>query len=343
MTNIKKTTMRDIAKRVNVSINTVSLALQNSELVHPETKARVLEAVQELGYAPNVMAQNLRRGVVHAIGVMIPDTNNFHFWDIVEGVQDEAYKNGYGVVLTNTRLNRERELETLRGLLENRYSGVVLATTYSEQFPAEMDNLLRLGGAVVTLGRTWKGADRISYFREDAAEMLLEHLYALGHRHIGFVLGVAKEGLAHERLVAYQNFIAERNLVPLLEKCGPTIPDSITATKRLLSNHPRPTAIMAVNDYLALGVYRAIGEHGLKIPDDISVAGFDNTMIAENLYPSLTSVDVGGWQIGSMAARLLFERIADPKRPQQIVEMPARLFARESTAPPNIKTTQSAD
>ena len=334
MAQSKKVTMRDIAERVNVSINTVSLTLQDSDLVHPETKARVLKAVRELGYAPNVMAQNLRRGSVRTIGVMIPDVHNFHFWDIVEGVQDEAYQNGYGVVLTNTSLNREREVETLRGLLESRYDGVILATTYSEQFPTEMHDLLRLGGAVVTLGRTWEGADRVSYFREDAAYMLLEHLYQLGHRRIGFVMGVAKEGLAAERINAYRSFVADHNLVSLLEHCGPTIPDSIAATNRLLESRERPTAIMSVNDYLALGVYRSIGEHGLKIPDDISVAGFDNTMISGNLYPSLTSVDVGGQDIGRVATRLLLERFADPRRPQQIVEMPARLVVRESTAPP---------
>ena len=334
MAQIKKVTMRDIAKRANVSINTVSLTLQDSNLVHPETKARVLHVVQELGYAPNVMAQNLRRGVVRMLGVMIPDTHNFHFWDIVAGVQDAAYQNGYGVVLTSTSLNREIELEALRGLLESRYAGVILATTYSEQFPPEMRDLLRRGGAVVTLGRTWDGADRVSYFREDAAEMLLDHLYALGHRRIGFILGVAREGLANERLKAYQKFIARHQLVPLLEKCGPTIQDSHAAASRLIARDPRPTAIMSVNDYLALGVYRSIAEHGLKIPDDISVAAFDNTMIGENLYPAITSVDVGGRDIGRVSARLLFERLADPKRPQQIVEMPARLVVRESTAPP---------
>lgn len=334
MAQIKKVTMRDIASHAKVSINTVSLTLQDSDLVHPETKARVLKSVKELGYAPNVMAQNLRRGVVRTIGVMIPDTHNFHFWDLVAGIQDEAYQNGYGVVLTSTRLDRDLELETLRGLLESRYAGVILATTYSEQFPVEMRDLLRRGGAIVTLGRTWEGADRVSYFREDAAEMLLDHLYSLGHRHIGFVMGVAREGLASERIQAYQKFIARNNLVQLLEKCGPTIEDSYAATSRLIARNPRPTAIMAVNDYLALGVYRSISEHGLKIPDDVSVAAFDNTLIAENIYPALTSVDVGGRDIGRVSARLLFERFADPKRPQQIVEMPARLIVRSSTAPP---------
>lgn len=326
--------MRDVAKRVNVSVNTVSLSLQDSDLVHADTKARVLQAVQELGYRPNVTAQNLRRGAVHTIGIMIPDVNNFHFWDIVDGTHDEAYQQGYGVVLTHTSLDRQRESETLRGLIERRYDGVILATTFSEQSPVEMRALIRQGGAVVTLGGTWDGADRVLYFTEATALLLLNHLYDLGHRAIGLVMGVARKDLASERLDAYQQFVQDRQLASLIEYCGPTIPESEAATLRLLQRDPRPTAIISVNDFLALGVYRALGSQGLRIPADVSVAGFDNTHIAESLYPALTSVDVGGRDIGRVSVRLLLERLADPKRPQQIVEMPARLVVRESTAPP---------
>ena len=338
MAKSQKITMRDVAKRVNVSVNTVSLSLQDSDLVHADTKARVLQAVQELGYRPNVTAQNLRRGAVHTIGIMIPDVYNFHFWDIVDGTHDEAYQHGYGVVLAHTSLDRERESETLRGLIERRYDGVILATTFSEQSPVEMRAQIKQGGAVVTLERTWDGADRVLYFTEATAFLLLNYLYDIGHRAIGLVMGVARKDLALERLQAYQQFVQDRQLVPLIEYCGPTVPESEAATNRLLQLEPRPTAIISVNDFLAMGVYRALGSHGLRIPEDVSVAGFDNTHIAGSLYPSLTSVDVGGRDIGRVSVRLLLERLADPKRPQQIVEMPARLVVRESTAPPPVGT-----
>jgi DNA-binding LacI/PurR family transcriptional regulator len=186
----------------------------------------------------------------------------------------------------------------------------------------------------VTLGRTWEGADRVLYFHENTAHVLIDHLYALGHRHIGFVMGVARKDLALERLLAYQNFVEKHQLASMIEYCGPTVPDSVEATNRLLQYRPRPTAIISVNDQLAMGVYRSLGLHGLRIPEDVSVAGFDNTHIAENLYPSLTSVDVGGREIGRISVQLLLQRLADPKRPQQIVEIPARLVPRESTAAP---------
>jgi len=334
MAKSQKITMRDVAKQANVSINTVSLALQDSELVHVDTKTRVLSAVQEMGYRPNVMAQNLRRGVVNTIGIMIPDVNNFHFWDIVDGTHDEANQNGYGVVLTHTSLNREQEIETLRGLIERRYDGVILATTYSEQSPIEMQKLIASGGAIVTLGHTWDGADRVVYFQEATANLLLQHLYDLGHRHIALVMGIARKGMAQERLDAYQRFVTKHDLVSMIEHCGPTVAECTEATNRLLQNQPRPTAIISVNDYLALGVYRSLGLHGLRIPEDVSVAGFDNTHMTENLYPTLTSVDVGGREIGRTSVELIVKRLINPKRPQQIVEMPSKLVVRESTAPP---------
>ncbi len=334
MTKSQKVTIRDVAQRVNVSINTVSLALQDSDLVHADTKARVLHTAQEMGYRPNVIAQNLRRGVVNKIGIMIPDVHNFHFWDIVEGTHNEAYQNGYGVEITHTSLDPEREVETLRGLIERRYDGVILATTHSVQSPIEMRSLIQRGGAVVTLGRTWDGADRVLYFQEKTADVLLNHLYELGHRHIGLVMGVAHKQIAEERLIAYQHFVKKYQLLSMIEYCGPTIPESTEATNRLLQYQPRPTAIISVNDYLAMGVYRSLGLNGLRIPDDISVAGFDNTHVGENLYPSLTSVDVGGQEIGRISVQLLIARLTDPKRPQQIIETTARLVQRESTAAP---------
>lgn len=337
MQKSQKVTMRDVAELANVSVNTVSLTLQDSDRVHADTKIAVLNAVQELGYRPNILAQNLRRGVVGTIGIMIPDVRNAHFWDIVEGTHDEAYQHGYGVVLTHTRLDQEQEIKFLRGLIERRYNGVILAQTYSEESPIEILSLIQHGGAVVTLGRTWEGADRVKYFQDNTADILLDYLYSLGHRRIGLVMGVARKELAQERLLAYQQFTKQYQLPSMIEYCGPTVPESVEATMRLLQNDPIPTVIISVNDHLAMGVYRGIGLHGLRIPDDVSVASFDNTHIAENLFPSLTSVDVGGSEIGRVSVQLLIQRLADPNCPQQIVEIPARLVIRESTVPPKVE------
>ena len=328
----QRVTMRDVATKANVSINTVSLALRDSDLVHPTTKAAVLAAVEELGYVPNLAAQNLRQGIVSTIGLIIPDIHNPHFWDIADGVENEARRRGYSVVLANSNLNPERELESLRGLLERRYAGLILAPHFvKEENLAQVQEYLQPHHPIVTFTKVWENVDHVWYYREAAGQVLLDHLYALGHRRIGFVLGVAREGLADERLRAYREFVRGRDLPDLVEKCGPTVPESIAATHRLLDRPAPPTAIMAVNDYLALGVVHAAAERGLSVPRDLSVAGFDNTSLGRYFSPALTSVDTGGSAIGEIAARLVFERIADPERPQQVVEIPPRLVVREST------------
>ncbi len=329
----QRVTMRDVALRANVSLNTVSLAIKGSDLLLPATKAAVMAIVHELGYVPNQAARNLRQGIVRTIGLMVPDIHNPHFWDIADGVENESRKHGYGVVLSNANLDPMRELESLRGLTERRYDGLILATHFlHDDQVGPVQEHLHPARPIVTFTRSWSRVDRVCYYREAVGLLVLEHLYALGHRRIGFVLGIAREGLADERLRAYRDFVQGHDLPDLVEHCGPAIADGVAASHRLLGLAAPPTAIVAVNDYLAQAVIRAACDRGLCVPHDLSVAGFDNTSIARNIVPSLTSVDVGGSAIGETAARLLFERLAEPDRPPQLVEMPARLVERESTA-----------
>ena len=336
MSKRQSVTIRDVAQQAGVGMNTVSLTLRDSNLVRPETKAKVKAAVEELGYVPNVSARNLRRGTVRTIGVMIPDIHNFHYWDIVSGVEEEARHHGYGIVLSNTNLNPQLEQDSLRGLLERRYDGLILMATHthSKDTPPEVQELLEQGGAIVTVGSTWQGVDKIEPYPLEAGPLLMEHLYSLGHRRIGFVLGVAHEGLASGRKEAYHEFTRRHDLPQLIEYCGPTIPDGMAATNLLLDRSNAPTAIVTVNDYLALAAMRVITRRGLRIPTDISLAGFDNIPLSQYLPTTLTTVDVGGPDRGRAAVRLLLNRLKDPKSPPQVVKMPATLHVRESTGPP---------
>ncbi|MBZ0298205.1 MAG: LacI family transcriptional regulator [Anaerolineae bacterium] len=336
MSKRQSVTIRDVAQKAGVGLNTVSLTLKDSDLVRSETKSKVKAAIEELGYVPNVSARNLRRGTVRTIGVMIPDIHNFHYWDIVAGVEDEARHHDYGIVLSNTNLNPQLELDSLRGLLERRYDGLILMATHthSKETPTEVRKLLDQGSAIVTIGSTWREVDKIEPYPLEAGPLLMQHLYNLGHRRIGFVLGVAHQDLASGRLEAYCEFTARHNLPQRIEYCGPTIPDGMAATHRLLDDPARPTAIVTVNDYLAVAAMRTIALRGLCIPADISLAGFDNIPLSQYLTPALTTVDVGGPNRGREAVRLLLERLKDPKRPTQIVKIPASLHVRESTGPP---------
>lgn len=327
--------MREVAELADVSINTVSLTLKNSDQVRPKTREAVMAAVEQLGYVPNAVAQNLRSGSVRTIGILIPDIHNPHYWDIISGVEDEAQKHDSGVVVSSANLDQARERNSLRDLAARRYDGLILATHFSGDVPdGEIGNIFRPNLPVVSLSSTWRNVDRVSYYNDDAGLLLLNHLYELGHRRIGFVAGVARPGLADERINAYFAFTQSHNLPQLFVRCGPTVQEGAEATRSLLAQPDRPTAIISVNDLLALGVLRGVAHAGLRVPDDISVAGFDNTTLADQITPALTSIDVGGAEIGRHAIRLLIERIKNPTMPLKIVELPPRLVVRDSTAPP---------
>ncbi len=163
---------------------------------------------------------------------------------------------------------------------------------------------------------------------------MMEHLLDLGHRRIGFVFGVAGPPLGQERLLAYQQGLHDAGVMDdasLVEHCGVTLEDGYRAAQRLLDHSPRPTAILVINDLLAIGVVRAINERGLRIPDEISVAGFDDIAMTRYLSPPLTTVRVHAEEVGRTAMRLCFERMRDPERPLQSVCVPAELVRRGST------------
>ncbi|MBZ0292752.1 MAG: LacI family transcriptional regulator [Anaerolineae bacterium] len=335
MNKRQSVTIREVANKAGVGHNTVSLTLNDSDRVRPETKAKVMAAVRELGYVPNVAARNFRQGTVRTIGVMIPHIHNPLYWDIVAGIEDEARKHDYGIALVNTDLTPQREQDFLRGLLERRYDGLILMATHthSVETPTEVRELLEQGSAIVAIGSTWQEIDKIEPYPLDAGPLLMEHLYSLGHRHIGFVLGIAHEGLASDRLDAYRAFTQKHDLPQIIETCGPMIPDGMAATCRLLDHPDQPTAIVTVNDYLAIAAMRVLSQRGLRIPEDISLAGFDNIPLSQYLTTSLTTIDIGGADRGRAAVQLLMDRLNNPQREPQVVKFPAILQIRESTGP----------
>jgi LacI family transcriptional regulator len=158
----------------------------------------------------------------------------------------------------------------------------------------------------------------------------------LGHRRIGLFYGVAIPELARDRLGAYRRALQEAGLPlseELIEYCGPTLADGYKAAARLLDRPPRPTALLAVNDLLAVGVLRLLADRGLRVPEDVSVAGFDDIDVASYLVPPLTTVRVNAEEVGRTAGRLIFERMNDPERPLQSIRIPAELVKRTSTGP----------
>jgi len=333
---VKRPTQADVAKLAGVSRATVSYVVNNTAgiAISPQTRTRVLEAVAQLNYAPDARARSLRSGGSNTIGLLIPDLHNPHYWSIVQVVEDSVREQGYDLLLTSTSLDPEREERTLHALLGRRIDALILLLSFLEQSKATLTQLAANGYPVVTLGNTAFNVDAVVATYRNATAQVMDHLLGLGHRRIGFIFGVGSKELATNRMAVYRESLAAAGIPAdpsLIDHSGVRIEDGYRAACRLLDHTPRPTALLVINDWLAIGALRAVGERGLRVPEDISIASFDDTEMAAYLNPPLTSVRSNGHELGHQAADLALERIQQPRRPVRRVQIEAQLVVRQST------------
>jgi LacI family transcriptional regulator len=345
---IKRPTARDVARRAGVSQTTVSLVLNRipNARISEDVRQRVWEAARGLDYEPNAVAQSLRRRSTHTIGLVIPDITNPHFWQIARGAERRAADLGYSVLLTSTDLGLDRERRALTSLKQQRVDGLILQVQFPITLLREIEAIRAHGQHIVRIGRVSPDLDCIILDYGAGCTELLDHLVALGHRRIGFVFGTTAPDalrpeveLGQERFVAYRQAVERHGLdgdADLVQHCGSYPEHARQATERLLALRPRPTAIIAINDYLAVAVVRTAVEAGLRVPGDLSIAGFDDVPLAQYLSPALTTVRANAEAVGEKAVDLLLARLKDPGLPPQHFLMPTSLVIRESTeVPPN--------
>lgn len=341
----KRPTQFDVARRAGVSRTTVSFVL-NDETgdkapISEETRQRVLDAVAELGYVPDARALSFRSGHTYTIGLIIPDVRNPHFWEYAETIEQEARASGYNLLLSNTALNENYAEEIFRDLSHRRIDGLIMIGAFiaqSEEARDVLDTLLKRRLPIVELADHDVDYDVdlvVSDYRA-ATKEIMSHLLSLQHRRIGLIHGAATPKLIEDRLQPYQESLRAGGLLPeeeLIARCGPTIADGYQAAMQLLQLQERPTALIAINDLLAMGAMRAAWDLGLKIPADLSLVGFDDIHMARYLVPPLTTVAKDTVEGGREAVRQLLARIADPDLPRQTARIPSRVLIRESTGP----------
>ena len=240
------------------------------------------------------------------------------------------------MLLASTSMDPQREVDTLNALAQRRIDALILLLSFLDQSIDLLQQLSAQQYAVVTLGFAVDDLDRVEAGFGSAMPQLMDHLFALGHRRIGFVYGVGSPNMATMRLRLFRQAYHQHGFPfdeALLIHCDKSMEDSYRATQTLLAIQPRPTAIITVNDLLAMGALRAIHEAGLRVPQDISVAGFDDIAMASYLTPPLTTVRANAQEIGRQAARLALARIQQPDLPVQTARVEAELVVRASTGP----------
>lgn len=326
-------TILDVARQAGVSPATVSRVLNRSSHAVSETiRRRVVAVARRLRYSPNLLARSLLKRETSAIGVLVPDVSNPYYAVILRGIEDGAGATGRAVVVCNTDRRRDKLRSYLRALLERRVDGLVIAggTVRAD----DLRGIKPLPPAVV-VGRHPVRLPSVRVDNVGAAAEVTRHLIELGHQRIGFLAGPATSWTARDRLVGYRRALREFGV--------PTRPEAVVrgefslegglrGASQLLGLPDPPTAIVASSDQMAVGALRAIHAHGLRVPEDVSVVGFDDSPLASYVVPALTSVAIPMYEIGRQALLLLLQ-VREGGRGRSVV-LPTQLRVRESTAPP---------
>jgi LacI family transcriptional regulator len=336
---MKRPTQKDVARKAGVSRSTVSYVLNDqTDLKVPisaETRQRVLNAIAELGYEPDARAQSLRRGHTKIVGVIFPIIENPFFWQMLTGISGELRSASYSLHLSQHPLRPELEANTLRELIQQRVDGFILMVPV-KLLPKIAGHIRKSGRPVVEITSTTSEYDHVVHGYASGTRTLMAHLLELGHRQIGFIYGVAQDIQGLDRLLAYRQVLQEAGLPNhdyFEAHCGDSLEEGYQAAYTLLNRPDRPTALLAINDMLAIAVIRAASDLGLTIPGDLSVAGFDDIPFASYSVPRLTTVSGKAEQSGRDAVKLLLRRLAQPDLPQQVTTTEIQLIVRESTGP----------
>lgn len=331
-------TIIDVAASAGVSKSLVSLVMRGSQNVSEEKRTLVLAAATELGYRANGAARSLVQRRSHLLGVLLSDLHNPFFAEVIDGVQAEAGEQGYGTIMTVVDRGAHAEQRALDQLLELRSDGLILASPMLDT--SGISSASKEVPVVLVARRSRISTiDSVSNDDPTGAALIVDHLADLGHQRIAHIDGGEAAGAA-ERRKGYKRSMERRGLERFIQ----TVPGSYSdeggrqGIATLFDGPNPPTAVFVANDFAALGALSALDERGLRVPDDVSVVGYDNTALAAVSQIHLTTVDQPRPDMGRTAVKLVLERVLGRREIARHVLIPPTLVVRGTTAPPAVQT-----
>jgi LacI family transcriptional regulator len=336
--------LEEVARRAKVSTATVSRVINNASVVKNSTRTRVMKAIEELKYHPNLHARSLAGGKSKTVGVIVSNLENPFFFDIYQTIEADAHMQGFEVVMANTDYSAEQLVRSVRLMIGRRVTG--LAAIVSEMDPALIEELTESQIPVVfyDVGSSAKNITNIRVNYARGIEKVVNYLHSMGHRRLGFVGHHAMLGPINERMKAVLDAVAAYpDLEVKTAADSDTLEGGRRSTRTLLASGFDPSAIVCVNDITAVGALRALREEGLRVPEDVSVTGFDNVKLSEFSYPSLTTVHIPREQIGHSISEHL---IPQPGRPAPLageILIDPELVVRGSTGPAREGSLRTAE
>ncbi len=330
-------TVQDVAQRAGVSTATVSYVLNGTRFVSEVLRERVLAAVRELQYEPNAAARTLRSNRSATIGLLISDLQNPFFTEAIRGIEDFAQARGYTVILTNSAEDAVRESACLRALRARHVDGLIVAPAGGRY--VELDELVAGRFPLVFLDRDVAGlnASAVMLDNQAAAYTAVNHLIELGHVRVGMIAGRPPLSSTTERQAGYRRALSDAGLAideALMVTGGSTIDGGAAAADALLQRASRPTAIFVANNLMTIGAMMVIERHGLSVPGDMALVGFDDFAWADVLRPRLTTIAQPHYELGRAAAELLLDQVSGEAALPRRVLLPGMLVIRDSSGAP---------
>lgn len=332
-------TIRDVARAAGVSIATVSATINGTAFVSAALRARVLEAVQTTGYAPDGVARSLKRGVTPLIGLVVSDITIPFFGSLARAAEAAALARGHTILMGNSDEDETTERTYLDAMRTQRAAGIILSPAGRREsgYAEALRAAIAVPAVLIDRSLPELGWDTVVADHVGSAYAAVGHVAGLGHRRIGFIGGSLRLSTNRERLEGYRRALAEAGIVEdpaLLRLENSHAEQAHAAALDLLGGPQRPSAVLLANIKITAAVLRALSDLGLRCPEDISIAAIDDFPWASLFRPRLTVIAQPAEEIGATAVRLLLERLAQPDLPPRTVVLPGRLIVRSSCTPP---------
>lgn len=326
-----RVTIREVATAANVHASTVSRVLRNPAGRATPARDRILSAVHELGYQPNLLARALSANQSPTVPLLIPDVANWFFAEVARGAEEAAWAAGLSLVLCNTERDPQRERAYLESLVQLRVPFAIVAP--NSESSGDVLREISAHCPIVTIDRLVEGLDLpgVTVDNELGGRLAARHLISLGHRRIACIAGPSDASTARARMRGFAEVLAEAGCELSVVRGGFLTRDGVAAANEFLRLKSRPTAVFAANDLCALAFIHILERHQVHVPDDVSVVGFDDLVFAAYLRPSLTSIHQPARRLGSLAVELALEGRTGRTSP---VKLRPRLIARESSTRP---------
>ena len=309
------TTIKDIANKLNLSVSTISRALNDSPEISQATKTKVITAAKELNYHPNIIARSLIKKRTQIIGVIVPEIKHNFFSTAISGIENVAYDAGYVIMLCESSESYDREVINTEALVSNQIAGLIVSISQSTKEYGHFEHLKRIGIPFVFFDRVCNTINTSKIVVDDhgGAFKAVEYLINKGYKRIAHIGGAEHLSISRDR---YSGYIDALNTFGISFKedlvvfSGFQEQDGAKGISVLLDLNDPPDAVFAINDPVAIGAYEVIKKRGLRIPNDIALIGFSNNPITELIDPPLTTVEQPAYELGKRAATVLLEQIA---------------------------------